>query len=108
MASKDNAALDSLDGHDTGFTFAPIGPLRAAALTDAWATVQRHDPVRAAWIANPDHAHASFRVNDGDRPLTELPRTSGKPIARFKVRKPEPPRQRRIACTDRDDHGARP
>ncbi|MEV1073629.1 helix-turn-helix domain-containing protein [Micromonospora parva] len=50
----------------------------------------------------------AFRVHDSDQLLTEVPRTTTKPIARFKVRKPEPPRQRRIACTDRDDHGARP
>ncbi|MER6590889.1 IS481 family transposase [Micromonospora purpureochromogenes] len=55
-----------------------------------------------------EDADTTFRVHDGDQLLTEVPRTTTKPIARFKVRKPEPPRQRRIACTDRDDHGARP
>ncbi|TWG18348.1 transposase InsO family protein [Micromonospora taraxaci] len=38
-------------------------------------------------------ADTSFRVHDGDQLLTEVPRTTVKPIARFKVRKPEPPRQ---------------
>ncbi|WP_446723588.1 integrase core domain-containing protein [Micromonospora sp. S4605] len=55
-----------------------------------------------------EDADTTFRVHDGDQLLTEVPRTTTKPIARFKVRKPEPPRQRRIACTDRDDQGARP
>ncbi|MCW3843369.1 hypothetical protein ONA70_25010 [Micromonospora yasonensis] len=32
------------------------------------------------------------RVHDGDQLVTEVPRTTVKPIARFKVRKPEPPR----------------
>ncbi|MEU1747362.1 IS481 family transposase [Micromonospora arida] len=34
----------------------------------------------------------TFRVQDGDQLLTEVPRTTTKPITRFKVRKPEPPR----------------
>ncbi|MEV6367009.1 hypothetical protein AB0L86_08970 [Micromonospora musae] len=45
--------LDSLDVQNTGFRFAPIGPLRAAALADARAEAQRHAPVRAAWITTP-------------------------------------------------------
>jgi transposase InsO family protein len=36
----------------------------------------------------------SFQVHDGDKLLLELPRRTTKPIARFKVRKPEPPRPR--------------
>jgi hypothetical protein len=36
----------------------------------------------------------SFQVSDDDRLLTEVPRTTVKPIARFKARKPErSPRQ---------------
>jgi transposase InsO family protein len=35
----------------------------------------------------------TFRVFDGDQLLADVPRTTTKPIARFKVRKPEPPRQ---------------
>ncbi|MFD2768598.1 IS481 family transposase [Micromonospora eburnea] len=38
-------------------------------------------------------ADTTFRVHDGDQLLTEVPRTTTKQIARFKVRKPEPPRQ---------------
>jgi hypothetical protein len=38
-------------------------------------------------------ADATFRVYDGDELLTEVARTTTRPIARFKVRKPEPPRQ---------------
>ncbi|WP_231934891.1 integrase core domain-containing protein [Micromonospora viridifaciens] len=55
-----------------------------------------------------EDADTTFRIHDGDQLLTEVPRTTTKPIARFKVRKPEPPQQPRIASTDRDDHGARP
>lgn len=36
---------------------------------------------------------AGQRIHDGDRLLTEVPRTTVKPIARFKARKPEPPRR---------------
>jgi ribosomal 50S subunit-recycling heat shock protein len=35
----------------------------------------------------------TFRVYDGDELLTEIARTTTRPIARFKVRKPEPPRR---------------
>ncbi|MEU7803929.1 IS481 family transposase [Micromonospora arborensis] len=38
-------------------------------------------------------ADTTFRVHDGDQFLAEVPRTTTKPIARFKVRKPEPPRR---------------
>ena len=49
------------------------------------------------------HADATLTVeaadttsasHDGDQILTEVPRTTVKPIARFKVRKPEPSRRR--------------
>ncbi|WP_234581867.1 IS481 family transposase [Micromonospora sp. MH99] len=38
-------------------------------------------------------ADTTFRVHDGDQLLLEVPRTTTKAIARFKVRKPEPPRR---------------
>jgi transposase InsO family protein len=38
-------------------------------------------------------ADTTFRVYDGDQLITEVARTTTKPIARFKVRKPEPPRR---------------
>ncbi|MGW3604133.1 hypothetical protein [Micromonospora sp. NPDC005161] len=38
-------------------------------------------------------ADTTFRVHDGDQLLTEVPRTTTKPIARFKARKPEPARR---------------
>lgn len=38
-------------------------------------------------------ADTTFRVYDGNQLLTEVARTSTKAIARFKVRKPEPPRR---------------
>ncbi|WP_433653345.1 IS481 family transposase [Micromonospora zamorensis] len=44
-------------------------------------------------------ADTTFRVHDGDQLLTEVPRTTTKPITRFKVRKPELPRQRHAAST---------
>jgi hypothetical protein len=40
-------------------------------------------------------ANTTFRVYDGDQLITEVARTTTKPIARFKVRKPE--RARRAA-----------
>jgi hypothetical protein len=39
-------------------------------------------------------ADTTFRVYDGDHLVTEVPRTTTKPIARFKVHKPEPPRRK--------------
>ncbi len=39
-----------------------------------------------------EDADTSFRVLDGDQLLTEVPRVSTKTVARFKARKPEPPR----------------
>ncbi|MEU8405890.1 IS481 family transposase [Micromonospora sp. NPDC048842] len=38
-------------------------------------------------------ADTTFRVHDGDQLVTEVTRTTVKPIARFKVRKPEPARR---------------
>ncbi len=35
----------------------------------------------------------TLRVYDGDQLITEIARTTTKPIARYKVRKPEPPRR---------------
>jgi len=45
-------------------------------------------------VESADH---TFRIYDGDQLLAETGRTTTKPIARFKVRKPEPPRQRHPA-----------
>ncbi|MET7969110.1 hypothetical protein [Micromonospora sp. NPDC005305] len=42
---------------------------------------------------SPSNRRYSFRVYDGDQVLTEAPRTTVKPIARFKVRTPEPARR---------------
>lgn len=39
-------------------------------------------------------ADTTFRIHDGDQLLTEVPRTTVKPIARFKVRKPEASRRK--------------
>jgi hypothetical protein len=35
---------------------------------------------------------ATWRIRDGDALIAEAARTTTKPVARFKVRKPEPPR----------------
>jgi hypothetical protein len=43
-----------------------------------------------------EQADTSFRVYDADQLLTEVTRTTTKTIARFKARKPEPPRQRQL------------
>ena len=43
-----------------------------------------------------EQADTSFRVYDADQLLIEVVRTTTKTIARFKARKPEPPRQRRL------------
>lgn len=40
-----------------------------------------------------EEADNTWRVYDGDQLLAEVPRTTIKPIARFKARKPEPPRR---------------
>ncbi len=47
---------------------------------------------RTLTVESRDH---TFRVYDGDELITETARTTGKPIARFKVRKPEPLRRDR-------------
>jgi hypothetical protein len=44
---------------------------------------------RTLTVETADH---TFRVHDGDELLAEVARTTTKPITRFKVRKPEPPR----------------
>jgi hypothetical protein len=45
---------------------------------------------RTLTVESADH---TFRVYDGNELLTEVARTTTKTIARFKVRKPEPPRR---------------
>ncbi len=49
---------------------------------------------RAGITVTVETADNTFRVYDGPELLTEVPRTTTQPIARFKVRKPEPPRHR--------------
>jgi transposase InsO family protein len=48
--------------------------------------------VHAGRTVTVEAADHTFRVYDGDELLAEVARTTTKPIARFKVRKPEPPR----------------
>jgi len=45
---------------------------------------------RTVTVESADH---TFLIHDGDELLTEVPRTTTKKTARFKVRKPEPPRR---------------
>ena len=40
-----------------------------------------------------EEADTTFRIYDGDQLLTEVLGTATRPIARFKARKPEPPRR---------------
>ena len=47
---------------------------------------------RTVTVQTADHI---LRVHIGDELLTEIARTTTKPITRFKARKPEPPRQQR-------------
>jgi transposase InsO family protein len=46
-----------------------------------------------------EEADTTFRVYDGDQLLTEVIRSTTKPIARFKARKPEPPRRTSTTLT---------
>nr|WP_247659334.1 hypothetical protein [Micromonospora sp. U56] len=48
-------------------------------------------------------ADTTFRVHDGDQLVTEVTRTTAKDIARFKARKPEPPRNHKSS-----DHPPQP
>jgi hypothetical protein len=49
--------------------------------------------VHAGRTLSVETADHTFRVHDGDELLAEVARTTTKPIARFKVRKSEPPRR---------------
>jgi hypothetical protein len=49
----------------------------------------------AGAIVDVEAADTTFRVYLDDQLLTEVARTTAKPIARFKAHKPEPPRHRR-------------
>lgn len=52
--------LDSLNIQNTGFRFGPVGPLRAAELTDTRTEVQRYAPLQALWKATPASSRLSF------------------------------------------------
>jgi hypothetical protein len=54
-----------------------------------------------------EQADSTFRVYDGAQQLTEVVRTTTKTIARFKVRKPEPPRDSSRTATLEDSRSAR-
>ncbi|WP_344085012.1 hypothetical protein [Luedemannella helvata] len=49
--------------------------------------------IHAGTTVTVEAADHTFRVYDGDELLTEVARTTGKTLVRFKVGKPEPPRQ---------------
>jgi hypothetical protein len=85
----------------------PAGP--APVVPDAVVPVQRRVSSRGSLMVAGQKIHVSsghagltvtiqptdttWRVYDHDQLLAEVPRTTGKPIARFKARKLEPPRQ---------------
>ncbi|MEV0725610.1 IS481 family transposase [Micromonospora purpureochromogenes] len=48
---------------------------------------------RAGATLTVEAADTTFRVYDADQLVTEVPRTTAKPVARFKARKPEPSRR---------------
>jgi integrase-like protein len=50
-----------------------------------------------------EQADSTFRIYDSDQLLTEAIRTTTKPIARFKARKPEPPRRPPSSTAALDD-----
>jgi hypothetical protein len=54
---------------------------------------------QAGHTATVEEADTTFRVYDGAQLLTEVIRTTTKPIARFKQRKPEPPRRTSTTLT---------
>lgn len=49
-----------------------------------------------------EEADTTFGVYDGEHLLTETVRTTTKQVARFKARKPEPPRPHRTTFRPRD------
>jgi hypothetical protein len=86
----------------------PAGP--APVVLDAVVPVQRRVSSRGALMVAGQKIHignghagltvtiqptdTTLRIFDNDQLLAEVPRTTSKPIARFKARKPEPPRHR--------------
>jgi hypothetical protein len=55
--------------------------------------------VHAGHTLTVEAADATWRIYDGDALVAEVVRTTTKPVARFKVHKPEPPRRGRPATT---------
>lgn len=49
----DLLGLDALEAQDTGHSFDPVGPQRAAALVEMRADLERHPQLRSAWRATP-------------------------------------------------------
>jgi len=68
--------------------FPDLEALRAAAQTAG------REVRRAGRTVTVEQADTSFRVYDAGQLLIEVTPTTTKTIARFKARKPEPPRQR--------------
>jgi hypothetical protein len=91
----------------------PAGP--APHVPDTPTAVQRRVSCRGAIMVAGQRIHVgfghaglivtvtavgnSFQIHDEDRLLTEVPQRTTKPIARFKARKPEPPRVGRTAAS---------
>jgi len=70
--------------------FPDLEALRAAAQTAG------REVRRAGRTVTVEQADTSFRVYDAGQLLIEVTPTTTKTIARFKARKPEPPRQRQL------------
>lgn len=64
IAFDDEPALAELesdvDAADTGFRFEPVGPLRTAALAEAFALARQQALVRALWTATPVSSSLTF------------------------------------------------
>ena len=88
----------------------PVRVRRRVSYRGALVVARKRIPVgmvhagRALSVESADH---TLRVYDGDQLLIETARTTTKTIARFKARKPEPPRQH-ASATDLHDQKARP
>jgi hypothetical protein len=90
----------------------PAGP--APVIPDTVVPVQRRVSSRGALMVAGQKIHignghagatvdvhptdTTWRIYDNDQLLAEVPRTTTKPIARFKARKPEPPRRPHEPC----------
>lgn len=57
---RDLTGVDALPEQDTGFSFAPIGPHRHAAVAEMRTRIERHPQLRAVWRAKPTDSELTF------------------------------------------------